>query len=905
MIRIVKILPFLLLLFAFVAAKSKKHDRKSSLFVPNTYIIEFDQPISHSFNLNNNNKRHLLGKRKASFYEQLNTFNISYNVRYEYEIMNAVSISFKSPEDTLLFFKNTPNIKKAWPVNTVSKPSSFRSNVTNDNKIAGLFELYNVTGIHKMRNELGLTGRGIKVGIIDTGVDYTHPALGSCFGENCRVAYGYDFVGDTYNGKNTPIPNNDPLDNCNGHGTHVTGIIGANQPNINFTGIAPEVYLLMLVTFGAYRIFGCSGTSSDDIIIKAMEKAYLDGMDVVNLSLGDGGWPESPISLLANELALKGMIVCAAAGNEGAKGMFEVGAPSLGKYALSIASIDNSYVLSHTIKYDSDKKIDYHNYNANLFRFKEVTLIANSKQFLQKHDGCDPLKTKVEGKFVLMSRGGCTFTNKMMNAQNAGAIGVLFYNNGPGEFTPSLLTNSTIHIDYGSISQQEGHDLFQFLKRNPSDFSGLIEFIAEDSVLPIPTAGSISSFSSWGLGPDLSIKPDISAPGGKIYSTYPVSLGSYATLSGTSMASPYVAGIVALLQEARGGNRAIHVNEVRTILINNGHPFNRYNSEELESVARQGSGLIDGYQAIRSDTIVIPEHIRLNDTEHSADNHEYTLTIKNNGRMAAEYYISHRVASTAQGFQQNTYDNTQNMFPLNIPIMLSDYEAEAMVDIYDPIVLIDANEERNITIRISPPLNSDSMPPSIYSGYITVTKDEKSIIYVPYAGLTSSLSKLPVLVMNDTMPTLVHKRINSDFSIILLSFQLAEASPLVKISAVSAADVNQHFGFIPGGYIRYAKRNSPEDLLDVMVLPWYGNVAATTEQVSLGPSLHQSKTQQNQYQSLQIDPQLTTFQPFISQIGTKLKAGSYKLKLMALRPFGDLNNEDDYDIWYSPEIEFN
>lgn len=81
-----------------------------------------------------------------------------------------------------------------------------------------------------------------------------------------------------------------------------------------------------------------------------MEQAYQDGMDVINLSLGDAGWPESPASLLADEFALKGMIVVAAAGNEGEKGIFQVGAPSLGKHALSVASVDNMYVLSHTIK---------------------------------------------------------------------------------------------------------------------------------------------------------------------------------------------------------------------------------------------------------------------------------------------------------------------------------------------------------------------------------------------------------------------------------------------------------------------------------------------------------------------------------------------------------------------------
>lgn len=89
-----------------------------------------------------------------------------------------------------------------------------------------------------------ITGKGIKVGVIDTGVDYMHPALGGCFGENCRVAYGYDFVGDDYNGENTPNPDDDPRDTCNGHGTHVTGIIGARDTALHFTGIAPDGIVL-------------------------------------------------------------------------------------------------------------------------------------------------------------------------------------------------------------------------------------------------------------------------------------------------------------------------------------------------------------------------------------------------------------------------------------------------------------------------------------------------------------------------------------------------------------------------------------------------------------------------------------------------------------------------------------
>src|SRR5262249_21448212 len=154
---------------------------------------------------------------------------------------------------------------------------------------ADLVTAIKMTGADIAQSELGLIGRGVTVAVMDTGIDYNHPDLGGCFGPDCRVTAGYDFVGDDFDSSSldpahlVPHPDPDP-DDCNGHGTHVSGIIGANG---GIKGVAPEV------TFHAYRVFGCQGSTSSDIILAAMEMVLEDGADVLNMSLGSSlSWPQ-------------------------------------------------------------------------------------------------------------------------------------------------------------------------------------------------------------------------------------------------------------------------------------------------------------------------------------------------------------------------------------------------------------------------------------------------------------------------------------------------------------------------------------------------------------------------------------------------------------------------------------
>jgi minor extracellular serine protease Vpr len=420
-----------------------------------------------------------------------------------------------------------------------------------------------MTGADVAQNTLHLTGAGVKVAIMDTGIDYLHPDLGGCFGRGCRVAVGTDLVGDNYDANfndaaHQPIPDNDPMD-CAGHGTHVTGIVGARAASATgVTGVAPGV------TFGAYRVFGCTGSTSDEVMISAMERALADGMDVLNMSIGAAfTWPQSPTAVAASRLVNHGMVVVASIGNSGANGLYSGGAPGLGEKVIGVASFDNVKLnlAAFTVTPDA-LPVGYLPGGSGIGGGNpppppisgSASMSRTSNTTTAAADGCDPLAAgSLTGTVALIRRGTCSFFVKVQNAQNAGAIGVVLYNNAVGLVSPAVSAATfTPIIPVVSISAADGATISNRIAAGPVTMTWSLQVIST----PNTTANQISSFSSWGLAPDLTLKPDIAAPGGFIRSTYPRFLGTYANISGTSMSSPHVAAGVALYLQAHPGTKA-------------------------------------------------------------------------------------------------------------------------------------------------------------------------------------------------------------------------------------------------------------------------------------------------------------------------------------------------------------
>jgi subtilisin family serine protease len=673
--------------------------------VPHTWFIQLSSaPASDGTD------RAILRSEKKTFRDRARAEGVNYRERREFETLwNGISVE-ASPAEINKIVRSIPGVTAVWPVIKIDAPPKGEPISPN------LFTAIQMTGADIAQNELGFTGKGVKVAVVDTGIDVDHQDLGgdgvarheSGLFPTARVAYGYDFVGDDFNADDpatsTPVPDSNP-DDCAGHGTHVAGIIGANG---KVKGVAPEV------TFGAYRVFGCVGSTTSDVMLAAMERAYEDGMQVLNMSIGSSyQWPQYPTAVAASELVRKGVVVVASIGNSGANGLYSAGAPGLGKDVIGVASFDNTNVYLPYLTANG-RKIGYVT-----MTFSPNPPVSGGGEVVNLGEACAALPAgSATGKIALAARGTCSFAIKATNAINAGAIAVLISNNAAGVFSGTLGAPLDGVTPVVGISLADGN----FLRAQATPLS--MAWTDQQDSFPSPTGGLISSFSSYGLSPDLALKPDIAAPGGNIYSTFPLEQGGYATLSGTSMSSPHVAGTAALLLQAKRRTRA---SDVRTILQNTSVPHPWFGNPGLgimDNVHRQGAGMVQIDKAILATTMIEPGKISAGESE--AGPYRQKLRITNSGRSAVTYDLSYVNALSTGGV-----------------ITPSFWGSDATVTFSAASVTVPPGREASVTATINPATGPDKAQ---YGGYIVFTPQGGGQVYrVPFAGFVGDYQSIVAL----------------------------------------------------------------------------------------------------------------------------------------------------------------
>ncbi|MHC1767988.1 MAG: S8 family serine peptidase [Verrucomicrobiia bacterium] len=485
---------------------------------------------------------------------------------------------------------------------------------------------------------LGADGRGVRIGIIDSGIDYTHADFGGSgkpedYSDNDstriepgtfptpKVVGGFDFAGDEYNpgdaDRQTPKADPDPLDCRSGHGTHVAGIaagLGVLANGQTYTGnysletdlsgfrigpgVAPRALLYAL------KVFGCEGATG--LVTDALEWAadpngdfdFSDRLDIVNLSLGGTFGtldPDATDVAAANRLAALGCVVVCAAGNDG-NTFFAVSAPSVAERAISVAnSIDKGQ--GQAIEVLEPASIAGKYYLVEGAITKPLTnsgVVTGKLVYIQPNLACEPPQNSeaLKGNIALIDRGTCFFTDKILNAQAAGAIAVVMVNNQEAAPIPMGGETQGINIPGGMISMADGERIKARL-----DETVTVRLDADAKVERPEFVDTLDDGSSRGpAAPRSTLKPELSAPGIDVLSAKAASGAEGVAFSGTSMSAPVVAGAAALL-------RQLHPDwdgeQIKAALMNTAKPL--ANSEGTPyPESRGGAGRVQAAAAART-----------------------------------------------------------------------------------------------------------------------------------------------------------------------------------------------------------------------------------------------------------------------------------------------------------------
>jgi minor extracellular serine protease Vpr len=796
-----------------------------------------------------------LATTRQNFRNEAAAKGILFKERFSYEnLFNGFSLSMKASDIAAL--RTLSSVKSVYAVDTVTLPP------TQSDPSPDLATAIAQTQADIAQNSLGLTGAGVRVAIMDTGIDFDNPDLGGCFGPGCRVEIGYDFVGDAYNQDSTsptynPVPTPDLIpDDCAGHGTHVAGIVGANGA---VKGVAPGV------TYGAYRVFGCDGSTSADIMVAAMERIAEDGADVLNMSIGSSfQWPQYPTAQAANRLVDKGVVVVASIGNSGTSGLYAAGAPGLGEKVIGVASFDNTHIrtLSFTLSPDNAPVGYFQATGAPTAPTSGAFPLARTGTPTSTADACAALPAgSLTGKVVLIRRGTCGFYVKAINAQAAGAAAVIIYNNVAGiqniTVAPVPATAPPVTIPTVSVSAASGVVINNRIAAGATTLTWTGNLVSE----PNTTANLISSFSSYGLSPTLDIKPDIGAPGGFIYSTFPLEKGGHTILSGTSMASPHTAGAVALLLQA---HPELTPADVRTVLQNTAdpHAFGSVTGAFLDNVHRQGAGMLRIVDAVQTTATVTPSKLALGESETGPATR--TLTLHNNGASAVTFNVTHR-AALATG---------PNTFTVGF------FNAPAAVTFSSVSVTVPAGGIATVDATIAP--NAVLADRSLFGGYIVFTPTAGGQeLSVPYAGFKGDYQSIQAMSSGGNGFPWLSKIVGTSF-------------------------VNQ-----PSG-ASYTLQGNDVPVLIVHLDHQVTRLQAEVRYASNGQLVHPVFYYAIDEEFLPRNSTATSFFTFTwdgrrqhnnGNDNTKeVPNGQYRLTLKALKALGDPNNPAHWETWTSPVI---
>ena len=548
---------------------------------------------------------------------------------------------------------------------------------------------------------LDYKGEGTVVAVIDSGLDYNHRAFTLDNESKARLSeadvnklieekglsgryytpkipYGYnyyDFNTNLYDSYGVM------------HGMHVSGIVGANDKEKDLYGVAPNAQILALKVFSDDLQYP---TTFTDIWLKAMDDAISLGADVVNMSLGSSAgfsiegekYPETEMFEKARRA---GVVVTVAAGNDGTitdgnyygvkplEGNFDtalIANPALDEGSFAVASMDNLKKYSRAIGW-KEKKTNEFKEQADVVPGANAPADKLTGKWIELAEGRedDPfIKRNIKGNFAVIelvndTEGKQAFVERLKKIIALEPSAIVFYNSESE--AERIGRNISLGDEAGGITvvRIKRSTFNKISNANKMSMRFTVDIFMNEEPFENPSAGRISYFSSWGPTPDLRIKPEITAPGGSIYST--AEDGRYQNMSGTSMASPQVAGASALIRQYIRENQ-LNVDNAsdftKLLLMNTAKPV-LYKEDTPYFVRQQGSGALDLKNALETTVVVKAEGTNDNKADGKLEIKEVgekkfraKLTLENFGSEPKTYSISTKAVyePVTEGYRTET-----------------------------------------------------------------------------------------------------------------------------------------------------------------------------------------------------------------------------------------------------------
>ncbi|CQR57619.1 S8 family serine peptidase [Paenibacillus riograndensis] len=702
--------------------------------------------------------------QQADVLDQAEAKGIDLTVNYKYDtILNGFEVTV--PADKIPELAKISGVTSIYPNSTwYALPDQTVTETTYRNDNAPL------TQIHADWAEAkGFNGAGLKVGVIDTGVDYKHPDIAAAY------KGGYDsFYQDNDPYEEEPLtPAEDPYGVGYGgtsHGTHVSGtIIGQFAANGNTAqkGVAPGADLYVYKVLGRNLDKPSTSSGSSAQVIDGIEHAVKDGMDVINLSLGSDSEKDvnSPDSIAINNAVLSGVTAVIANGNNGEAGYFSLGSPAASQLAISVGSV-TSPIDAYSGKFKAEiansvTSVTYDTY----FPFHIMAYELEKSDFASADIiGTDPVRVvyanlgadedypegDLSKTIVLISRGDLTFQDKIANAKAHGVKALVIFNGNARKvdnkseaildesytdrsgFIGINLGNGYQNVPTFDIKGSEGRKLARAIIANgdrPTYFTFGSEYQHE-----MTTGDTMSTFSSWGPNVDgnLSIKPDIVAPGDGVLSTYPAYGGDYSKAyqrsSGTSMATPHVAGLSLLIKQAHPEYTPF---DIRAVLANTADPI-LYNKAP-EDLYIQGPGRANVENAILTPALLeAVEPITILDKNYVAQ----SVT---NYNPSTGFGVLTPGSKSSKTLQLKNLSSSDVAYTASVKWNYGDGKVTAALDKTTLTASAHGTTGFNLNVAVAP----DANPEQPYQGNVILTAEGQPTLHLPFTVHVNDKAEQP------------------------------------------------------------------------------------------------------------------------------------------------------------------